>query len=608
MKIVFGVIFILMLCSFLVPYSVNLVGANQTKTIAVPTDYPTISQAIASASTGDTINVKNGVYLENIVINKSVWLIGDGAASTVIIGKGGVASGQIPVINITAPNVKIDGFTIQSENYSKANLRAAGISINADNAIITHNQILGTYYGIFCSSQSGTMIAHNNITGAAKDGIRWTGGSKNTFLENNILNSGQSGISIEGFSDVISKNNLISNGRAIGLAASYSLVFGNTIDDDVGTGLYIGGSYNTICANTISNNSYGVWFTFFFANPQYNKLYLNNIVNSDFSNVYFADFTTPQTWDNQLMQGNYFSDYTGADSNNDGVGDTPYFINSLNNDTYPLMKPVNITAQTAPSQVTPITPSAGSTLAWWGFNTINAAGVTPDSTGLNPAIMGTTLTDVSFTPSLVPGKTGNALRFDGVEYAYVSTSPILDVRKEFSFEAVISPQQYKPVDYNIIFMEAARTAGAFPNRVLGFAVNGNPDSTVPLGALRGFMLDENGVFNEIISSTAVVPIDQWTRVTFTRSLSSGLHLYINDKEVSVTVTSGSKNPSGLVGQGGEIYIGHDSISTIDELGVKNYPVYQDLWGQGSFLPVLTGIVAAVIVSLIFLKMFRRKEY
>jgi nitrous oxidase accessory protein NosD len=598
MKIVFGLILILMVCSFLVPYSVNLVGASQTKTITVPTDYPTISQAIANANTGDTIHVNTGVYHENVVISKSVWLIGDGAGSTVIIGKGGVASGQIPIINITAPNVKISGFTIQSENYSKANLRAAGISINADNAIITDNQILGTYYGIFCSSQSGMMITHNNITGAAKDGIRWTGGSKNTFLENNILNSGQSGISIEGFSNVISKNNLINNGRALGLGASYCLIFGNYASDDVGSGFYIGGSYNTICANTIANSSYGVWFTFFFANPQYNKLYLNNIVNNDFDNVYFAGFTTPQVWDNQ-NQGNYFSDYSG-------VG--PYKINSLNNDTYPLTQPVNITAQTQPAQPTPKIPGPDSTLAWWNFDQINSAGVTPDTTGLNPAVMGTTLTDVSFTPSLVAGKSGSALQFDGVEYAFVSTSPSLDIRKEFSFEAVISPQQYKPVDYNIVFMEAARTAGAFPTRVLGFAVNGNPNSTVPLGALRGFMLDENRVFNEIVSTTAVVPIDQWTRVTFTRSLSSGLHLYINDKEVSVTVTSGSKNPAGLVGQGGEIYIGHDSISTIDELGVKNYPVYQEVWGQGWFLPVLTGIIAAIIVSLIFLKMFRHKEY
>jgi hypothetical protein len=43
-------------------------------------------------------------------------------------------------------------------------------------------------------------------------------------------------------------------------------------------------------------------------------------------------------WDNGKV-GNYWSDYTGADSNGDGVGDTPYIIDEKNQDRYPLMAP-----------------------------------------------------------------------------------------------------------------------------------------------------------------------------------------------------------------------------------------------------------------------------
>jgi len=46
------------------------------------------------------------------------------------------------------------------------------------------------------------------------------------------------------------------------------------------------------------------------------------------------------TWDNgSYSGGNYWSDYTGPDANNDGVGGSPYMIDNDNQDRYPLMKP-----------------------------------------------------------------------------------------------------------------------------------------------------------------------------------------------------------------------------------------------------------------------------
>jgi len=40
-------------------------------------------------------------------------------------------------------------------------------------------------------------------------------------------------------------------------------------------------------------------------------------------------------WDNGNL-GNFWSDYNGTDTNGDGIGDTPYVIDPLNLDRYPL--------------------------------------------------------------------------------------------------------------------------------------------------------------------------------------------------------------------------------------------------------------------------------
>jgi len=56
------------------------------------------------------------------------------------------------------------------------------------------------------------------------------------------------------------------------------------------------------------------------------------------------------TWDDG-EKGNYWSDYNGTDADEDGIGDTPYVIDSLNRDRYPLMQVLAVPATHASSAI-----------------------------------------------------------------------------------------------------------------------------------------------------------------------------------------------------------------------------------------------------------------
>lgn len=242
--------------------------------------------------------------------------------------------------------------------------------------------------------------------------------------------------------------------------------------------------------------------------------------------------------------------------------------------------------------------------------------ITPDATGKNPG----TLVAAPTAPVLVEGKFDKAMKFDGNNGVYVpirflvgfppSPQPIyipistsLDIPKEIKIEAWINVHGFKNVTYNNIVVKCSRIDGTSENvtRIYGIAVKaGLPQNgyTVPTGALSGYVFTDTGGFNEIVTTEPVVPLNEWIHVAFTRSLTTGMHIYVNGVEQNVKTIYGTQNPAGSMINGTELYFGHDSEVTMDEVHISNLaPESQTVAAQIDIGPNL--LVAVIVVSLIF---------
>jgi len=191
----------------------------------------------------------------------------------------------------------------------------------------------------------------------------------------------------------------------------------------------------------------------------------------------------------------------------------------------------------------------------------------------------------------------------------VPPSPSLEIREGITIDAWVYFKEFKNVTYSNILIQALREDTEYPHRIVGLAVNGmepENNSSPVIGALRGYVTNEEG-FNEIVTTEAVISLNEWTHVVFTRSLTSGMHLYVDGEEKAVMVTEGEQNPTGTINRSAVLYIGHDANVIIDELSISNIATQNletSMLMQGWFwATIIIGILVAFTAgALVYFKM------
>jgi parallel beta-helix repeat protein len=193
-----------------------------------PNNFSKISKAIYYANKGDTVFVYSGTYYENVLIDKSIKLIGENKDKTIIDGQGKDA------ILCKADDIQIHGFSIKNGHYGIWLYYAKNNIIS--NNIISSNKEIGIWIqgqshyttitgniieknnvaGLYLDRSDFCLITNNSIKYNPWDGIRLFHAAFNTISNNEICNNGYNGIMFRSsYENIVANNDFIENGLQI---------------------------------------------------------------------------------------------------------------------------------------------------------------------------------------------------------------------------------------------------------------------------------------------------------------------------------------------------------------------------------------------------------
>jgi parallel beta-helix repeat protein len=195
-----------------------------------------------------------------------------------------------------------------ASNYTVDNAGQV-ILVNCHDIVVQNLNLSQAGVGIELEGTNYTKISNNNITNNSN--IELLHSSNNRIYGNNMTNNGECVELLSSSNNSIFGNSITSNVNGLHFAydSNYNIVWGNDIVGNIRHGVFLERSGN----NSIFHNNFAE-----------NQKHVSTVA------VY------GNLWDDSV-EGNFWSNYTGVDDDQDGIGDSSHVIDAENQDIHPLM-------------------------------------------------------------------------------------------------------------------------------------------------------------------------------------------------------------------------------------------------------------------------------
>jgi nitrous oxidase accessory protein len=328
-----------------------------------------VAAAVTRAAAGDTLAIERGRYVEHLVVDKPLTILGIDRPTI---------SGELTgdVIRVTAPGVTIDGLIV-ADSGADLTAQNAGIALlpGADRATVRNCDLAYNLFGLWIqgvkdvqiignliagkrdlpSAQRGNGIQLYNTTGAriegnqvsfTRDGIYVDISHHALFRGNKIHHVRYGTHYMNSYDNVWEDNDVHHNRTGLALMETRNqIVRNNHVWANSDSGIMLRTIQDSVIEhNVVAGNQRG----FFIYDAEYNAIRDNLIVDNDVGAHVWAGSIHNDVDGNDFVRnreqvryvaakdehwgaknGNHWSNYVGWDRDGDGRGDVPYEANDV---------------------------------------------------------------------------------------------------------------------------------------------------------------------------------------------------------------------------------------------------------------------------------------